>query len=179
MITIQQQAVIEEIRKNPLINDLDHLLNNEKQCEELKLTLCNKEDKMYLITHTSKDAELYQLAMIKAIDEVSKKHNSKPFRIFFEYDFDGPYNDLLKAHEIHRIFHLVGGKNGGGDWNDYLSEISDLITAVKNTSLYGEKVKSINLSGLITDVADDIFYFELSIVYDVKAVLKEADELGV
>lgn len=179
MITIKQQAVIEEIRKNPLINDLDHLLNNEKQCEELKLTLCNKEDKMRLITRTSKDAELYQLAMIKAIDETSKKHNSKPFRIFFEYEFDGPYNNLLKAYEIHRIFHLVGGKNGGGDRNDYFSEISDLITAVKNTSLYGEKVESIALSVLIPDEADDVFDFELSIIYDIKTVLKETDELGV
>lgn len=55
----------------------------------------------------------------------------------------------------HLVIHLYGGKNGSGQWNEYLVDLLSFINKLKEESIGG--FKKVWLISLKNDCADDVF----------------------
>ena len=55
----------------------------------------------------------------------------------------------------HFVIHLYGGKNGSGQWNEYLVDLLSTINKLKDESIGG--FKEVWLISLKNDCADDVF----------------------
>lgn len=55
----------------------------------------------------------------------------------------------------HLVVHLNGGKNGCGEWNEYLVDLLSFINKLKDENIGG--FKEIWLISLKNDCADDVF----------------------
>ena len=55
----------------------------------------------------------------------------------------------------HFVIHLYGGKNGSGQWNEYLVDLLSTFNKLKDESIGG--FKEVWLISLKNDCADDVF----------------------
>lgn len=55
----------------------------------------------------------------------------------------------------HLVIHLYGGKNGSGQWNEYLVDLLSTFNKLKDESIGG--FKEVWLISLKNDCADDVF----------------------
>lgn len=55
----------------------------------------------------------------------------------------------------HFVIHLYGGKNGSGQWNEYLVDLLSFINKLKEESIGG--FKKVWFISLKNDCADDVF----------------------
>ena len=55
----------------------------------------------------------------------------------------------------HLVIHLYGGKNGCGEWNEYLVDLLSTFNKLKDESIGG--FKEVWLISLKNDCADDVF----------------------
>ena len=55
----------------------------------------------------------------------------------------------------HLVIHLYGGKNGSGEWNEYLVDLLSTFNKLKDESIGG--FKEVWLISLKNDCADDVF----------------------
>ena len=65
--------------------------------------------------------------------------------------------DFVAKVEVseHLVIHLYGGKNGSGQWNEYLVDLLSTFNKLKDESIGG--FKEVWLISLKNDCADDVF----------------------
>ena len=88
-----------------------------------------------------------------SIDNKSLDIIEKFFHNYEEYYKVASIEKVLFGDDVHFIVQLFGGKNGNGDWNDYLFHLNKIFA-----SEYYKKfgVENIWLIQLINDCIDDV-----------------------
>ena len=136
-----------------------------------------------------KDREPVEIADMKAlisgiVDDFNKKTASSSKLSLIDVHVDGTKRDELitwaaeqgeagkEGHVTeHYNFSVTGGLNGGGEWDNYLKDLSDFTDALKEQTKWEPVVIDV-----YSDVADDVFTVEFNLFNPEKATTEELQE---
>lgn len=97
--------------------------------------------------------------IVSAIEKIIDNHSSEKSKISV---MGVGRTTTKKGYDANQVY-LAGGLNGNGVWSDYLDDLASIVRDIEQE--FSEKAENVVLVNMEMDLADDIFYPVLDIVY--------------